>query len=156
MSLYSGPIMWRFWVTRNHRPIQNIWRAPTKKASLVAQMVKNLPAMWETQGLIPGWRRFSGEGHGNPLQYSCLENSMDRGAWQTTVHGVWHDWVTNTFTFFNQKCKDYSCIVIFVFNASILPFSLFPSGAHSFLFTLPFSALPLPSFILPFFLLSCI
>ena len=39
-------------------------------------------------GLIPGWRRFPGEGNGNPLQYSCLENSMDRGAWQATVHGV--------------------------------------------------------------------
>ena len=39
-------------------------------------------------GSIPGWGRFSGEGNGNPLQYSCLENSMDRGAWQATVHGV--------------------------------------------------------------------
>ena len=39
-------------------------------------------------GSIPESRRFPGEGHGNPLQYSCLENSMDRGAWQTTVHGV--------------------------------------------------------------------
>ena len=39
-------------------------------------------------GLIPGSGRFSGEGNGNPLQYSCLENSMDGGAWQATVHGV--------------------------------------------------------------------
>ena len=39
-------------------------------------------------GLIPGWRRFPGEGNGNPLQYSCLENSTDRGAWRATVHGV--------------------------------------------------------------------
>jgi len=39
-------------------------------------------------GLIPGTGRFPGGGHGNPLQYSCLENSMDRGAWQATVHGV--------------------------------------------------------------------
>ena len=38
-------------------------------------------------GLISGSRRFPGEGNGNPLQYSCLENSMDRGAWQATVHG---------------------------------------------------------------------
>ena len=35
----------------------------------------------------PGWRKFPGEGNGNPLQYSCLENSMDRGAWWATVHG---------------------------------------------------------------------
>ena len=39
-------------------------------------------------GLIPGSGRSSGEGNGNPLQYSCLGNSMDRGAWQATVHGV--------------------------------------------------------------------
>ena len=39
-------------------------------------------------GLIPGSGRSPGEGHENPLQYSCLENSMCRGAWQATVHGV--------------------------------------------------------------------
>ena len=55
-------------------------------------MVKNLPAIAgdiKDVGLIPGSGRDSpGEGHGNPLQYSCLENSMDRGAWRATVHGV--------------------------------------------------------------------
>ena len=39
-------------------------------------------------GLIPGSGRSSGEGNGNPLQYSCLENPMDRGVWQATVHGI--------------------------------------------------------------------
>ena len=39
-------------------------------------------------GLIPGWGRSPGEGHGNPLQYSCLDNPMGRGAWWATVHGV--------------------------------------------------------------------
>ena len=39
-------------------------------------------------GLIPGSERSLGEGNGNPLQYSCLENPMNRGAWQATVHGV--------------------------------------------------------------------
>ena len=39
-------------------------------------------------GLIPGFGKFPGGGHGNPLQYSCLENFMDRRAWQATVHGV--------------------------------------------------------------------
>ena len=39
-------------------------------------------------GLIPGWKRSPGEGNDNPLHYSCLENSMDRGAWWATVHGV--------------------------------------------------------------------
>ena len=38
--------------------------------------------------LIPGSRRSPGEGNGNPLQYSCLENPMDRGAWRATVHGI--------------------------------------------------------------------
>ena len=37
---------------------------------------------------IPRWGRSPGEGNGYPLQYSCLENSMDRGAWRATVHGV--------------------------------------------------------------------
>ena len=49
------------------------------------------------QGSIPGLRRSSGEGNGNPLQYSCLENSTDRGAWEAAVHGVTrvvHDLVT--------------------------------------------------------------
>ena len=48
-------------------------------------------------GSIPGSGRSLGEGHGNPLQYSCLENPMGRGAWQATVHGVarvGHDLVT--------------------------------------------------------------
>ena len=39
-------------------------------------------------GLIPGSGRSPREGNGNPLQYSCLKNSMDRGAWRATVHGV--------------------------------------------------------------------
>ena len=51
-------------------------------------MVKNLSAMQVDPGLIPGLRRSLGEGNGSPLQDSCLENPMDRGAWQATVHGV--------------------------------------------------------------------
>ena len=51
-------------------------------ASLVAQMVKNPPAMRETWGSIPGLGRSPGGVHGNPLQYSCLGNPTDRGAWQ--------------------------------------------------------------------------
>ena len=54
-------------------------------------VVKKLPANvrdTRSTGLIPGLGRSPGVGNGNPLQYSCLENSMDRGAWQVTVHGV--------------------------------------------------------------------
>ena len=54
-------------------------------------LVKNLPAVQETQielGSIPGLGRYSEGGNGNLLQYSYLENPMDRGAWWATVHGV--------------------------------------------------------------------
>ena len=61
-------------------------------------MVKNLPANARDirgAGLIPGWGRAPGGGHGNPLQYSCLENPMDRGAWWgckklDTTEATWH------------------------------------------------------------------
>ena len=58
----------------------------------VPQMAKNLPANAGDVGLIPGTGRFPGEGNGNPLQYSGLENSMDRGVWWTTVHRVTQGW----------------------------------------------------------------
>ena len=48
----------------------------------------NPPASSGDAGLIPGSGRSPGEGNGNPLQYSCLENAMERGAWWATVHGV--------------------------------------------------------------------
>ena len=51
-------------------------------------VVKSLPASEGDTGSIPGLGRSPGAGSGNPLQYSCLENSMDRGAWWATVHGV--------------------------------------------------------------------
>ena len=56
------------------------------QASLVVQTVKNQPAMQETWVWSPGSGRFPGEGNVYPLQYSCLENSMHRGAWWPTVH----------------------------------------------------------------------
>ena len=57
----------------------------------MALVVKNLLANAgdaRDLGLIPGLWKYPGGGHGNPLQYSCLENPMDRGAWWATVHGV--------------------------------------------------------------------
>ena len=60
-------------------------------ASQVMLLVKNSPANAGdagNKGLIPGSGRSSDGGNGNPLQYSCKDNSMDRGAWQATVHGV--------------------------------------------------------------------
>ena len=58
--------------------------APFRKG-LVVQMVKNLPAVW-VRSL--GWEDSPGEGNGYPLQYSCLENPTEKGAWQAAVHGV--------------------------------------------------------------------
>ena len=66
------------------------WASPQQRTSLVAQMVKNLPTRQKAgdPGFVSGSGRFPGEGNGNPLQYSCLDNPRDRGAWQGTVHGV--------------------------------------------------------------------
>ena len=58
-------------------------------------MVKNMPANagdTGNKGSILGSGRSSGEGNSNPLQYSCLGNPMDRGAWWATVHGVMKSW----------------------------------------------------------------
>ena len=54
----------------------------------MAQTVKNLLAMQETQVQSLGREDSPGEGNENPLQYSCLEKSMDRGTWWATVHGI--------------------------------------------------------------------
>ena len=64
-------------------PFQRLFRI-----SLVTQKVKNLPAMQETPVQSQGQEDSLEKGSGYPLQYSCLENSMDRGAWRATVHGV--------------------------------------------------------------------
>ena len=51
-------------------------------------MAKDPPASAEDMGSIPELGKLPGEGNGNPLLYSCLENPMDRGEWRATVHGV--------------------------------------------------------------------
>ena len=64
-----------------------IWYQVQSWASQEALVVQNLPASAGDVGWTPGSGRSPGEGHGNPLQYSCLENPMDRGAWRVhTVH----------------------------------------------------------------------
>ena len=72
------------------------WRvSAAKRASQMALVVKNLPANAgdiRDEGLIPGSGRALGRGHGNPLQCSCLENPMDRGARWVTVHEVTKSW----------------------------------------------------------------
>ena len=68
---------------------------PLSRTPQVALVVKNLPANAEDikdASSIPGFRSFPGGGHDNPLKYSCLENPMDGGAWEATVHGVAKSW----------------------------------------------------------------
>ena len=73
------------------------WEAPLEKemASQGVLVVKNPPANARDardMGSIPGLGRSPGVGNGNPLQYSCLENPMDRGAWWATVHSIAKNW----------------------------------------------------------------
>ena len=63
----------------------------------------------EDLGLIPGSGRSPGEGNGNPLQYSCLENPMDGGAWWATVHGVAKSW-TRLSDFTSLHPIQYYCL----------------------------------------------
>ena len=74
---------------------------------MVALVVKNLPAHSgdvRDVGSIPGLGRFPGGGHGNPLQYSCLENPMHREAWRATVHRVASSWTRMKRLSSGQSC----------------------------------------------------
>ena len=76
--------------------------------------VKNLPASPGDVGLIPGLGRFPGEGNDNLLQYSCLENSMDRQAWQAIVHRVAK--MSNTGAWDKHKIKLFCSAPIFTLS----------------------------------------
>ena len=87
-------------------------------------------------GSIPGSGRSPGEGNGNPLQYSCLENPMDGGAWQATVHGVAKSrtWLSDfTFTF-KRLFSSSSLSTIRVVKVKV------KSLSHVRLFTTPWTA----------------
>jgi len=86
-------------------PVPGILRARTLEWGAIAfskgmLVVKNMPANSGDAGdvsWIPRWERYSGGGNGNPLQYSCLENPMVRGAWWAIVHGITNSqtWLSN-------------------------------------------------------------
>ena len=76
------------WVTTGTRKMKDTWNRFDLSSQAHGSVVKNPPANAGDVGLIPGLGRSPGEGNGNPLQYSCLKNPMDRGAWWPTVHGV--------------------------------------------------------------------
>ena len=78
-----------------HVSIPNVGSSEAMGASQVALVVKNPPAVAgdiRDVGSVPGLERSPGEGNGNPFQYSCLGNPMDRGAWWAIVHGVTKSW----------------------------------------------------------------
>ena len=74
------------------RTFSNIWELTHPFGFPSGSVVKNPPANAEDEGLIPGSGRSPGKGNGYSLQYSFLENPMDRGAWWATVHGVAKSW----------------------------------------------------------------
>ena len=77
-----------------YKKVNQLYIYTYPQAPWVTLVVKNPPANAgdiKDTILIPGLGRSPGGGYGNPLQYSCLENPMDRGAWQATVHRVRHD-----------------------------------------------------------------
>ena len=80
-------------------------------------VVKNPPANAGDAGSIPGSGRSPGGGNGNPLQYSCLENSMDRGAWQATVHGV-----TKSQTWLSNSAQHYFKLLYIFIYVYLYPF----------------------------------
>ena len=98
--------------------------------TLVAQMVKNLPAMQET----PGLGRSPGERNGNPLQYSFLENPMDRGAWWPTVHGGHKESDKTerlTLSLSLYSCHSVTIMCACVFCRSLMSHCLQPHALYS-------------------------
>ena len=99
INLYSDLwTAWTLWVFRNYfrASVQFSWSRifplyQCPSVSAVKESVRNAGATGD-RGLIPGLGRTSAGGHGNPLLFSCLENPMDRGAWQAIVHRVAKSW----------------------------------------------------------------
>ena len=100
-------------------------------------MVKNPPASVGDSGSIPGSGRSPGGGNGNPFQYSCLENPMDRGPWWAAVHGVAKSWTrlsdfTFTFHFYalEKEMATYSSVLAWRIPGTEEPGGLPSMGSH--------------------------
>ena len=94
----------------------------------------------EDSGLIPGSGRSPGGGHGNPFQYSCLENPMDRGAWWVTVHRLGHDWsdwacMLTCNTLLTPNLCVCVCVCVCVYVIYSLDLLIFLNDLHRWDFT---------------------
>ena len=87
-TLFIYPISTILHFSRKHPEMYNYWIVQQLQGFPSGSTVKNPPVNAEDTGSTPGLGRSPGEGNGNPIQYSCQDNTMDRGAWQATVHGV--------------------------------------------------------------------
>ena len=84
-----SPVDYSPWVTRSQTWLKRLSSSSKDSSGLPWWLSSKKSACNAGDaGSIPGWGRFPGERNGNPFQYSCLGNAMDRGAWQATVHGV--------------------------------------------------------------------
>ena len=111
-------------------------------------VVKNPPANARDLGSIPGSERSPGGGHGNPLQYSCLENLMDRGAWWVTIHMAAQSWtclkrLSTSATMFSWRKADFTlyvtslgCLLVFGVGKVLFLFCL--CACYSFSMSLNF------------------
>ena len=109
---------WNFVLFDHHFPIYPSFQPLANTIWLCASLDSTEPTCNAGDpGSIPRSGRSPGEGNGYPLQYSCLQKSMHRGAWRATVQGsqrVGHDWVTNTFTF--KASRTRGCLVLLEYS----------------------------------------
>ena len=118
---------------KSKEPLQSLSRVPLSKMGFPDNsVVKNSPASVGDTGFITGLGRSRGGGNGNPLQYFCLENPMDRGAWRATGHGVAkesdmtehlstniHAHYLNKIVIVNRIFHMHACVCIFLYIRNI-------------------------------------
>ena len=128
-----GAFIFNTWPSQRRDSIWQCWAFRCR--SVPGAMAKNLPADAGDAGSIPGSGRSPGEGNGNPLQYSCLGNPIDRGAWWATVHEVAEsDSPEHTFVFlFLQISSRWKALGLHVkLTKAFLPGAQKTSSAYNF------------------------
>ena len=116
---YSWPFIWKIFEKKFHEiPKIKTWICHSSSTTYIALTLyldfsggsdsKESACSAGDTGLIPGWGRSPGEENSNPLQNSCLENSMDGGAWQAPIHGAaksWTEWLTLLVIWAKAQCQ---------------------------------------------------